>query len=73
MTVIVIMAGYSRVNLGMHWVTDVLSGWIYGLLLLVAFITAVRLVAGPARLPAATKEEPGIAPPAGAPAGEGPW
>jgi membrane-associated phospholipid phosphatase len=65
--------GYSRVYLGMHWATDVLSGWIYGLLLLVAFITAVRLVADPARLPAATKEESAIVRPARAPVGEGPW
>jgi membrane-associated phospholipid phosphatase len=40
--------GYSRIYLGMHWTTDVLSGWFYGLLLLVVFITAVRAVAGPA-------------------------
>jgi undecaprenyl-diphosphatase len=43
--------GYSRLYLGMHWTTDVLSGWIYGCLLLVVFISAVRLVAGPARVP----------------------
>jgi undecaprenyl-diphosphatase len=44
--------GYSRAYLGMHWFTDVLSGWIYGALLLVVFIIAVRMVAGPARRPA---------------------
>jgi membrane-associated phospholipid phosphatase len=43
--------GYSRLYLGMHWFTDVLSGWIYGGLLLVVFIIAVRMVAGPPRRP----------------------
>ena len=62
--------GYSRVYLGMHWATDALSGWIYGLLLLLAFVTAVRLVAGPAGRPAgpATMAEPVAVPPARAPA-----
>jgi undecaprenyl-diphosphatase len=50
--------GYSRVYLGMHWMTDVLSGWLYGCLLLVVFITAVRVVAGPARVPQAAAGEP---------------
>ncbi len=63
--------GYSRVYLGMHWATDALSGWIYGLLLLLAFVTAVRLVAGPAGRPAATMAEPVAVRPARAPAGEG--
>ena len=48
--------GYSRVYLGMHWFTDVLSGWIYGALLLVVFIIAVRMVAGPPRRPG----DPGV-------------
>ncbi len=43
--------GYSRVYLGMHWTTDVLSGWFYGILLLALFILATRLVMGPARTP----------------------
>jgi membrane-associated phospholipid phosphatase len=64
--------GYSRLYLGMHWATDVLSGWIYGLLLLLAFVTAVRLVAGPARSPAGGPAEPAVAWPAKAPAGEVP-
>jgi len=44
--------GYSRDYLGMHWTTDVLSGWFYGILLLALFILATRVVMGPARRPA---------------------
>ena len=43
--------GYSRLYLGMHWTTDVLSGWFYGILLLALFILATRVVMGPARRP----------------------
>ena len=43
--------GYSRVYLGMHWTTDVLSGWFYGILLLALFILATRVITGPARAP----------------------
>jgi membrane-associated phospholipid phosphatase len=39
---------YSRGYLTLHWFTDILSGLFYGVLMLAAFITAVRLVAGPA-------------------------
>jgi hypothetical protein len=39
---------YSRIYLTMHWFTDALSGLFYGGLLLIVFITAIRLVAGPA-------------------------
>jgi hypothetical protein len=35
----------------MHWGTDVLSGWFYGILLLALFILATRVVMGPARRP----------------------
>jgi undecaprenyl-diphosphatase len=49
--------GYSRFYLGMHWMTDVLSGWLYGILLLAVFILATRLVMGPARAPAALTAE----------------
>jgi membrane-associated phospholipid phosphatase len=43
---------YSRVYLSLHWTTDALSGLFYGCLLLAAFIAAVRIVAGPPRVPA---------------------
>lgn len=43
--------GYSRDYLGMHWTTDVLSGWFYGILLLALFILATRVIMGPARTP----------------------
>jgi len=33
--------GYSRIYLGMHWGTDVLSGWFYGILLLALFIPLI--------------------------------
>ena len=38
---------YSRGYLAVHWFTDILSGFIYGCLLLAAFVGAVRFVAGP--------------------------
>jgi membrane-associated phospholipid phosphatase len=44
--------GYSRGYLGLHWLTDILSGWVYGGLLLAVFIAAVRFAAGPARVSA---------------------
>jgi hypothetical protein len=37
---------YSRVYLSLHWLTDALSGLVYGGLLLAGFILAVRAVAG---------------------------
>jgi membrane-associated phospholipid phosphatase len=43
--------GYSRFYLGMHWTTDVLSGWFYGFLLLALFVLATRVIMGPARTP----------------------
>jgi membrane-associated phospholipid phosphatase len=43
--------GYSRLYLGMHWTTDVLSGWFYGILLLALFVLATRVIMGPARTP----------------------
>ena len=50
--------GYSRAYLTLHWLTDVLSGWVFGCLLLAVCIAAVRLVAGPARTPG-TDARPG--------------
>jgi PAP2 superfamily len=38
---------YSREYLSKHWFTDILSGELYGAILLAPFIAAVRLVAGP--------------------------
>jgi membrane-associated phospholipid phosphatase len=59
--------GYSRGYLGLHWLTDILGGWVYGWLLLAVFIAAVRFAAGPVRPPAAGAPAAG-APAAGAPA-----
>ena len=42
---------YSRSYLTLHWFTDAVSGLVYGTLLLVVFIVAVRIVAGPPRRP----------------------
>jgi membrane-associated phospholipid phosphatase len=38
---------YSRAYLGLHWFADILSGLLYGVLLLAVFIAAVRLRTGP--------------------------
>lgn len=45
--------GYSRGYLTLHWFTDILSGLLYGALILAVFIATIRLVAGPGRKPAA--------------------
>ena len=50
--------GYSRVYLGMHWTTDVLSGWFYGILLLALFVLATRVIMGPARTPGRSPRAP---------------
>jgi membrane-associated phospholipid phosphatase len=39
---------YCRAYLGKHWFTDIVTGLLYGLVLLVPFLAAVRLTAGPA-------------------------
>lgn len=53
--------GYSRAYLSLHWLTDVVSGWVFGCLLLAVCIAAVRYVAGPPRVPASA-QRPGRAP-----------
>jgi membrane-associated phospholipid phosphatase len=46
---------YSRGYLTLHWFTDIISGLIYGGLILVVFIVTIRLVAGPGRQPEAAE------------------
>jgi membrane-associated phospholipid phosphatase len=41
--------GYSRGYLTLHWFTDIVSGLIYGCLILAVFIVTIRVVVGPAR------------------------
>jgi membrane-associated phospholipid phosphatase len=36
--VVIFLVGFSRLVLGMHFIRDVISGWVFGLLLLVVFI-----------------------------------
>jgi membrane-associated phospholipid phosphatase len=43
-----------------HWTTDIVGGWFYGCLMLAIYILAIRLVAGPARVP--SLERPLVAP-----------
>lgn len=45
--------GYSRFYLTLHWFTDIISGLIYGCLILAVFIITIRVVVGPARQKAA--------------------
>jgi membrane-associated phospholipid phosphatase len=44
---------YSRGYLTLHWFTDIISGLIYGGLILAVFIITIRVVVGPARQKAA--------------------
>jgi hypothetical protein len=44
---------YSRQYLTLHWTTDILSGLIYGCLILGVFIATIHLVVGPPHAPAA--------------------
>jgi membrane-associated phospholipid phosphatase len=46
--------GYARGYLGEHWFIDIICGLGYGVLLLGPFIVAVRLIAGPAGIEAAS-------------------
>ena len=50
--------GYSRVYLSKHWFTDAVSGLLYGALLLIPFIMAIRMVTGRPQAAAATSEDP---------------
>jgi len=47
--------GYSRGYLTLHWFTDIISGLIYGCLILAVFIATIRLVAGPSSGPKAVE------------------
>lgn len=48
---------YSREYLSKHWFTDIVSGLLYGTVLLGPFLAAVRRIAGPADVTAASKPE----------------
>jgi membrane-associated phospholipid phosphatase len=50
---------YSRGYLTLHWFTDIISGIIYGCLILAVFIVTIRVVVGPARTPG-TETAPGV-------------
>jgi membrane-associated phospholipid phosphatase len=62
---------YSRAYLALHWLTDALSGLVFGSLLLAVCIAAVRFVAGPPRAPtaAARPAPPAVRSQAAAPEG----
>jgi hypothetical protein len=60
---------FSRVYLSKHWLTDAVSGLLYGALLLVGYIMAVRAVAGRAA-PARPDSRPAV--PMGMSPAEGP-
>ena len=42
--VVIFLVGFSRLVLGMHFIRDVISGWVFGLLLLIIFIKLDRPV-----------------------------
>jgi membrane-associated phospholipid phosphatase len=63
-TALAFSEAYSRFYLTLHWTTDILSGLIYGGLILAVFIVTIRLVAGPGRPPGVSGE---LADPAPAP------
>ena len=46
---------YCREYLSKHWTSDIISGLLYGGVLLAPLVVAIRLIAGPARPPAASR------------------
>ncbi len=65
---IAFIESYAAAYLSKHWFTDIVSGLLYGLVLLGPLVAAVRIVAGPA--PAVADPPPASPPPpGGCPAG----
>src|SRR5581483_10083540 len=63
LAVLAFVEGYTRLFLFKHWLTDVLGGWLFGALMLLALIAATRCLAGAGRRsgePAATASASGI-------------